>query len=198
MHNNSRSHNISMTRQEGWGIERPVKWLKLEADILQKAKKEAAPYIKVSAYESMASSYGMGTYEVDSFLQFHHTLGDLVHYNDPTLRDVVITDPQWLVDSFKTLITAEEFLNSRNLEPRILQELKKGTVSRRSLDVLWKGNDIDFLIQLLVKFNLILPLESMTGTSTTFIIPCMLPPQRADMYGEEPFINMDVIYNASY
>ena len=150
----------SIIKQPTTGMERPLRWLKLEADVLEKANYEGQPYLHISKVNELASALVMDDHEVESFLKFHHVLGNLVYYKEPKLKDFIITNPQWLLDMFKTLITPHEFFKRRQLQPDILQQLKKGTVSEKTLQVLWKGNDIQFLTNLMIKFDLILPLDS--------------------------------------
>ena len=95
---------------------------------------------------------------------------------------------------FKTLITPHEFFKRRQLQPDILQQLKKGTVSEKTLQVLWEGNDIQFLTNLMMKFDLILPLDSANGEQT-YLIPCMLPPLNINIYETEPFQKMELTYS---
>ena len=185
-----------ITEQKSWGIERPTKWLGLEAAILDKAKEDTARYLKLSTVKEIASSNGILDSELERFLEFHHMMGGLFCQSDDALRNYVITDPQWLVDMLKTLIIPHEFLDKRPLEPVILKRLKQGVVSRETLQVLWKDNDVDFLVELLKKFNLILSSYPPGSTEKIFIIPCMLPQQNLNMYERDPFNKMTMIYNA--
>ena len=179
-----------MTKQKSWGIERPTRWLKLEADILGKAKEIDKPYLHMSDVKNLASAFTMSQKELESFLSFHHLLGDLIYYPDQKLSDIVVTNPQWLLDMFKTLITPHEFLEKRQLKPEVLEDLKSAIVSTDSLNVVWEGNDKQFLKDVMMKFDLMLPLGL-----EQYLIPCMLPGQEIDMYGKEPFTNMILIYN---
>ena len=186
-----------ISQQKSWGQERPVRWLKLEADILNKAKEESTNYLFHVIIKGMALSYGIGDNELEAFLQFHHTMGDFLYFSEPLLRDIVITNPQWLVDRFKALITAHEFLDKRNLKPTMHQELKQGMVGEETLKTIWAGDDVRFITELMTKHNLIIPLNDVSRKKR-FLIPCMLPPMKTDMYVTEPFRNMAFIYNAMH
>ena len=109
-----------ITGQTTWGIERPTRWLKLEADILEKAQQIKKPYLHISTVNDLASAFAMDEKELDSCLRFHHILGDLIYYPDKKLSDFLVTNPQWLLNMFKTLITAHAFLKSRQLRPEII------------------------------------------------------------------------------
>ena len=184
-----------MTQQKSWGSERPVRWLKLEADMHEKAKEGKVKFLNTSNVQELAQAYGMSKEELDSFLKFHHKLGDFVHYPEPGLKDLVIIDPQWLVDAFKALVTGHEFLDKRSIPSQFLEQLKHGIVTDDGLQALWEGNDAEFLQQLMVKFDLMFTVED---EGKKFLVPCMLPPQDVNIYDTEPFRNMELVYNESY
>ena len=183
-----------MTQQDSWGKERPTRWLKLEADILDKAKEIGQSYLHISIVKNLASALAMSKHELESFLRFHHDLGDLIYYPDKNLSDIVVTNPQWLLDMFKCLITPHEFLQEREMEPKILKELECAIVSEESLKVVWKGNDVEFLKDVMIKFNLMLPLGS-EEMAKQYLIPCMLPSQEVRVDGPDPFPDMELIYD---
>ena len=185
-----------MTNQNSWGIERPTRWLKLEADILEKAKEIDKPYLSISDVKDLASTFSMNQRELESFLSFHHNLGDLIYYPEKKLSDIIVTNPQWLLDMFKTLISPHDFLDRRQLKPEVLEELKSAIVSEDNLKVVWKGNDVQFLKDVMIKFDLMLPLGS-EQKDKKYLIPCMLPSQEVQRDGPDPFTDMLLIYNGT-
>ena len=182
-----------IVKQKSWGIERPVRWLKLEADILDKASQRK--YLALSDVMVLASVLGIDEVELQSFLKFHHVLGDFIYYVEPGLRKIVITDPQWLADMFKTLITSQGFILERNISSKICEELKQGRVTLNTLEKIWKGNHVQFLIQLFQHFDLLLPILSAVD-GDMFIIPCMLPHMSKTIYETSPFKTMVLSYNS--
>ena len=74
-----------ITQQTNWDKKKPVRWLKLEADMLQIAKEAESKYIKLTTVNKLASAYGMAAGEVRSFLEFRNALGNFAYYSDPTL-----------------------------------------------------------------------------------------------------------------
>ena len=186
-----------ITKQRSWKIERPLRWLKLEADVLDKANEQSVKVLQLTEVETLAKTYGINDVELQSFLDFHHSLGDFLYYSEPGLKDVLITDPQWFADMFKTLITPQEFLEHQNLDPQTFEELKQGLVRENALRTLWKGHQVVFLIDLFQNFNLLLPMGT-DKENRMFIIPCMLPPDQRNMYEMEPFQSMVLSYNSEY
>ena len=185
-----------LTQQKSWGAERPVRWLKLEADILEKANEERTKVLRLSDVKVLAEAYAMSEDEIKSFLRFHHTMGDFLYYPDTSLKNLVITDPQWLIDSFKDIITTREFIDKRPLSVELRKQLKQGIVSKKILKLLWKSRNVDFLAALLMKFHLMLRLATPTSSEKSFLIPAMLPKSKQDMYTKEPFNNMIMVYNS--
>ena len=178
-----------IAKQEGWGRERPLRWLKLEADVRREARRRSIRYIEFDSVLAFGLKYGMEEPEVEAFLRLHSEWGDFVYYPDEALRDLVITDPQWLVDMFKTLITPHEFIDKRQLTEEIKDELKNAIVSDRSLEVLWKKKDKEFLLELLSKFELLIPLSTIPVRGRRFLIPCMVTSEKRLLDKDHPAVN---------
>ena len=174
----------------------PIPWYKLKADVIGKAQRTGRKYLLLSDVESLAHQYGMNRKKVLSFLKIQNSLGDFIHYSSPELREIVITDPQWLVDMCKALITHPNFLEKRNLTTTVLHNLKQGQVTDAGLQELWKGEAVEFSRDLLIKFKLIVPLDSTNVEGRRYLIPCMLSSIDVNMYDREPFKSMHLVYNA--
>ena len=115
----------------------------------------------------------MGTDDVESFLLKQNALGDFTYFSDPKLRDVVISDPKWLVDKCKKLITSREFIDKRDdLSQDIRDCLMKAEMTENDLKDLWDNDGVIFLIRLMEKFDLIVDVSDESGRR--YIIPCML------------------------
>ena len=183
-----------MTKQRSWGMERPLKWVKLEEDIMERAKEEDTKFLDLSVVKEMASIYNMDDTDVEAFLKFHHIMGDVIYY--PEVPDKVITDPQWIINVLKVLITTHDFIDERTLQQEMRDKLKQGIVSRGTLDILWEGNDVDFLVELLRKLSLIMPLQTTDVGERTYLIPVMLPKVKPEAYYQVTVRNMVKIYNS--
>ena len=182
--------------QDSWGKEIPVTWLRLKADMIDIAQQRKMKHLNVADVEFLGSQYRMKKDQIESFLNVQNTLGDIVYYSEPELNDIVILDPQWLVDKYKALITHHKFLDERELSEITISNLKHGKVTESDLNVLWKEEEVHFLKSLMIKFNLIVPLYSTMTSRYAFIIPSMVPARNVRMYEIEPFKNMSLIYNA--
>jgi GTPase SAR1 family protein len=122
--------------------------------------------------------------EVGAMLDLFHELGMLVHYNEQQLRDMVILDPQWLINLISMIIRVldgnddavdgagssalaalhalpvdETARRARPAEWRMLVE--EGLLSRPLVELLWEGltdsvGERDILLHLLQKYDLLL------------------------------------------
>ncbi len=186
-------------QEASWGAERPIRWLKLEADMKQRSdKKVQKPMKHLTHHEVMelANIYHMDQEELASCLLFLHSVGDLIWFPDEGLRDVIILDPQWLVDVFKVLITSEQFIKDRDLLDDVYQLLKTGLVSYSSLEKFWAGNDVRFLLEIMKKFDLLLPFES--KPAGLFLVPSMLPPKQIAPQEAGILRSLHPIYTTEY
>ena len=159
-----------LIQQCTWGYDMPINWLKLKHDIIRNTKRKEAQYLHLSEVWELGEKLMMDTYEVESFLERQTTLGDFVYF--PGLRDLVITEPKWLVDKCKDLISTRKFINERELHPHIRESLKKGIIEENDLKELWKNDGVIFLIRLMEKFDLLVDVSD--GSRRKYIIPCML------------------------
>ena len=136
-------------QQKSWGMEIPIRWLKLKVDCLEKAKAKDIKHLNLFEVKELAQKYGMGNRDVLSFLQRQNTLGDFIYYSDAELSHIVITDPQWLVDACTDLITNELFLNKKNVPYETFRNLTYGQVTEEDLKNLWTEDEIEFLKNLM-------------------------------------------------
>ncbi len=207
---------VQTVRVEGrkvklWGLERPARWLRLEADlvdIVDKKTQKVAKHVTRQQVKQLASPCGIGDAELESLLVFYHLTGDFLYFfPEDKLREVVVTDPQWLVDAFKSLIAPGEFFNKASLREDVATLLKHGRVTESGLERFWKaknitlqrGNDdVQFLIELLIKFNLLIPLSHIASSERWFLVPCMLPHKEVHLEETASFKNRAMVLRARY
>ena len=160
-----------LVKQEIWGFKMPVRWLKLKVEIIERSNTKNKKYLPIEEVWELGDTLLMGPEEIESFLQKQTTLGDFIYF--PDLRDLVITDPKWVVDKCKALITAREFINQRTELPESIRDsLKKGEITESGLRQLWENHGVVFLIRLMEKFDLIVDVSDESGRK--YIIPSML------------------------
>ncbi len=184
----------SMEKLE-WQSERPVRWLKLEADMRAKSFKCLAHADVIKLAEKLL----INEEELEVFLMFLHSKGDIIWFPDSGLKHLIVLEPQWLVNMFKKLITAEQFLHKQPFRDEALQLLQHGTVTFTALKKFWAGHDVYFLAKLLQNFGLILPLEkSSAAFPQKYLVPCMLPQKEVAFMQSEPFKGGELVYESKH
>ena len=187
----------SFSPQQSWNKTMPIKWLLLQADILEK-KEEGRKYMTLKQLEEMGGTIAMDGTDIKSFLKIHNAVGTFLRFDDEQqqcgrrsidrddsikMKDFIITDPQWLVDMCKEVITHPEFLDerkkqsfsSRRVPIEVLEKLEEGYVTDKSLNKLWGEEAAPYLTKLMLKHNIFIPLAELEEEGRQYLIPCMLP-----------------------
>ena len=183
-----------LAQQNSWGHKMPVSWLQLKADIIERT--QSRKHVPFSFVTNLAKQYRMSEKDVESFLNIQNIQGEFIFKPSPDLRNTVISDPQWLIDRYSSLITHHRFLDERNLTLATYHNLKHGYITENGLEELWEKDQIEFLKNLMTKYNLIVPLEYKQDTGQTYLIPSMVPACNFNMYDLSPFKDMKIVYSA--
>ena len=182
--------------QPSWGVKRPIRWLYLEAELLRRQKKsfllmyddERRPYLLVSEVKQLASAYGMDDCEVDSFIEFHHVLGDVIYCTLSNGERCIVTNPQWLMNRIGELVSPGP---SDHYNLHFLQG-NKGIVFNEDLQFIWHRFDAEFLIDIMISFGFILPLDNQ---KQTYLVQRMIPLE--DRYKHEAELTYRAVYKAN-
>ncbi|OPL21625.1 neuralized pats1, partial [Mytilus galloprovincialis] len=100
---------------ETWGQQLPTRWIKYEQALDQHRENQD----RVMTYEDMKSLGELvgldikDRNEINLFLRYQHDIGNLIYFDD--IPDLVILQPQWLVDMLKCLVSARKFQLQRNI-----------------------------------------------------------------------------------
>ncbi|XP_022319192.2 uncharacterized protein LOC111121981 isoform X2 [Crassostrea virginica] len=169
----------------------PTSWIYLERTIvnLQNEGKKVLSFSDIQKLNRFCALKLKDEREIKVFLQFHHAIGNMLYYDEKGLDDIIILNPQWLVDAFKCLITSEKFVEaSGQLSDSLLKDMKKtGHLSLQNIEALWgEKTDTSYLenkehiIKILERMDIISrPRRYMEdGEScqemSTFLVPCMM------------------------
>ena len=181
-----------------FGDEKPCTWLQLEANMLRFSSEKGRGYISLKElYLHANKSLGMSLQDLRAFLRFHHRYRNLI-FDDGTLdlleniycnfvgittTPLVITDPKFLDDAFRAIITLWECRNPRNPSLQTQQEInmdfERDLVSVKTLRSLWNDLDdstVDGLVDIFVRFDLLIPCESSESSSSSrkYIVPTLV------------------------
>lgn len=90
------------TKQPYWGEERPTKWLLLADELTREGiVRQDEPVLQLNEVIQMAEKLDVSKEDVMVFLNFHHKLGDFIHFDEGELTDTVILNSQWLANMFR-------------------------------------------------------------------------------------------------
>ena len=133
-------------QQPNWGIQTPSRWLPLEREI-QHAKDSGLKVIPIGKIREINSRLEVripDDAELQRFLQFLHDTGEMIFFNEPTLRDRVVLDPVWLIDALKALITADRFaIRSTNHADKWKRFCETGIIHKTTITAIFKENADD-------------------------------------------------------
>ena len=193
----------SFSKQGSWKREVPTKWIQFQADITAE-KEKANKYLTLDKLKEMGANIGMGEKDIESFIQLHRLVGTFLHFDDnlqPSdendslvkLKDYIITDPQWLVDRCKEVITHPDFLYEKHLT-KVVKDLMRGTVTEDGLKTIWDEDALPFLTKLLLAYDIFIPIADAKATGKQYLIPCMLP-MESDYQTGEISITTTILYS---
>ena len=180
----------------------PIEWLKV-LDNLTELVKSNRQRIPRNDFVEIARDCGLGTTrisledEVDGLLLKFHTLGLLVWHNKPSLRNMVVLDPQWLINAAATIIRDPALHQLEEIDRKLLRKLKVSFTRLYEEAVLdavmlphifpdppdgtYTAEERDQLVQLFEQFVLAVPLTSVVdGSERQWLIPALLKSRSLD------------------
>ncbi|XP_078594963.1 uncharacterized protein LOC144872547 isoform X3 [Branchiostoma floridae x Branchiostoma japonicum] len=102
------------------GEEIPISWLHLNSRLKTK-RKEADPFCTFQEVVELAQDPDINITDKHTLamvLTFLHDRGDIIFFDEPSLRDDVTLQPQVMIDAFKTIITVPPYQHGRKTKPR--------------------------------------------------------------------------------
>ena len=159
----------------------PLKWLMYE-NVLRVLRKEGKKWIPIMEARKIANDE-CGIPDDEQFqtlLNFLHDHRILIHFNEtPELQNMVILDPQWLIDVFKKVITIKRYEHVEETVVELWLKLEKtGILDERLLDHVWgplfnNQETHRSLIAIMERFSLLCSWPS-TDANKQYLVPPML------------------------
>jgi hypothetical protein len=157
----------------------PAGWLKVFDELRSRlaATSSAQQWLPLAEVQSIGSQCGMPhrkgvplEVEVHAMLTFFHSLCAVIWFDEPGLRDLVVLDPQWLIDGLSCIVrnfTLHPMPCDRSCERQYEAEwtaLKHDAkLSMTLLPLLWGDTRFashkDLLLRLAVRFGLAVPIR---------------------------------------
>ncbi|XP_053391287.1 uncharacterized protein LOC128554083 [Mercenaria mercenaria] len=141
----------------------PAKWIHLEKTLIQNRHRKIVS-LKTVIEMDAESIFPIAKHDqIKLFLKYHHNKGTLCYFDkEPISRDVVL-DPQYLIDAFKCIITAERFCKKNNeIRPFWQKLIKEAKLEHALIDKIWAKEEEhgfmkhkDTLLEFLKKHHII-------------------------------------------
>ena len=181
--------------QAYWGVQTPSRWLLLEREI-HHAKDSGLKVLSIGKIRGLNSGLEIqipDEEELQMFLQFLHDSGEVIYFNEPTLKDYIVLDPVWLIDALKAFITADRFaIRSPKHADKWKLFCETGIVHKSTIIDIFKENkdlallkNSEHVLRLMEKFLFIASPVGTTGnlndkgdinlkTDVVYIVPSMV------------------------
>lgn len=167
-------------------ISTPISWV-LFRRVFQATITEAdIPVVSMSLAKEIATECKIDEDTLSQVLVFYHQVGLLLHYASvPILNDVVIADPQWLVNSLSLLFTLPSSTEQEELASLWTQLHEKGVLEKALYESIWCNCGIDpqGLVNLLEYFLLAAPIKH--GAKKLFSDSAYFVPSLLDSWASE-------------
>ena len=160
----------------------PIKWLRFEK-ALQAAKEKGQTWISLRTAKDIASEFCNidDGKELETMMNYLHDLRCLIHFDDPPeLNELVVLDPQWLIDVFKKVITVKPYNSGEKKFLKLWCKLEKeGILDEKLLAHAWgplfnSKETSESLLGIMEKFSLLCPWPSDASSSNSYLVPSML------------------------
>ena len=161
----------------------PLKWLLFEEALKDKVEK-GQPFISLDETRKVAREE-CGIYDDQQFetsLIFLHDQRILIHFHETQeLKDIVILDPQWLIDLFRKVITVKPYepVSDEEQYEELWEELENdGILNGKLIEIVWgslvNNKTKESLIAIMEKFSLLCHLPSQDKEKQLYLVPSML------------------------
>ena len=170
----------------------PIKWLNFEKELqAEKKKLKRNKCISLESAKDIASKVCKidDDKEFETLMNYLHDLRSLIHFDDTAvLNELVVLDPQWLVDVFKKVITIKPYDHEEEkFEDQWCKLEREGILNEELLLHMWdplfdSKETYQNLIGIMEKFSLMCPWPSDSSSSKSYLVPSMLkshPPEEA-------------------
>ncbi|XP_022111632.1 probable serine/threonine-protein kinase roco8 [Acanthaster planci] len=141
----------------------PLRWLQFDDRKLKEVAKSGG--IPVLTLQQVKDDFGLeDETELLTMLKFYHDLGHIVYFGgdgdqkSQALKDVVILDPQWLIDALKKVITITPPRKQMADHVQSWNNLKdSGILENKLIDYMWRDilSHKKALLDLMDKFDLL-------------------------------------------
>ncbi|CAG2244432.1 unnamed protein product [Mytilus edulis] len=176
--------------QSTWGQQMPIVWVPLDLQ-LSDLKAEGVKLITKEAILEINNSnqeFALSARRLEDFLLVQHSIGKLLYFDEPALRDFIVIQPAAMVNILRAFITDKMFWPSEGPLRKILENVSStGVLKKTDLFALWSQpayKDImtdtktkEYVVQVLLHLDILVEPKRYLGNdiaSNLFLVPCMV------------------------
>ncbi|XP_071121341.1 uncharacterized protein [Mytilus edulis] len=173
-----------------WGERMPNAFVPLELEIAELVAegKQILSLAEVEELNAISKVSVLSFDQLREFLQFHHSLGKIVYFDIPQLRDYVVISPLLLVEVMRSFVTDKGFWPKKGDIRKTFERMSvRGIIQRKDLYLIWEQKHFDkllpykeFIFDMLIHLDILSEhrrYDMKTGSRLpveNFFVPCML------------------------
>ncbi|XP_071143991.1 uncharacterized protein [Mytilus edulis] len=177
-------------QQSTWGQQMPIVWVPLDLQISDMRAEGVKLITKKRLLEINKSNneFALNERRVDDFLLVQHSIGKLLYFDEPALRDFIVIQPSAMVNILRAFVTDIMFWPEKGPVRDILENLSStGVLKKTDLFTLWSQpafkeilTDIktkEYIVQVLLHLDILVEPKRYTETEVaadSFLVPCIV------------------------
>ncbi|XP_071122876.1 uncharacterized protein [Mytilus edulis] len=178
-----------------WGERMPNACVPLELEIAELVAegKQILSLVEVKELNAISEVSVLSPEQLTDFLHYQHSLGKIVYFDTPQLRDNVIISPLLMVEVMRSFITDVEFWPKEDKTRKTFKKMSKnGMIQKVDLYQIWEQKEFcqilpfkEYIFDMLIHLDIVSEqrrYDTKTGNRLPvehFFVPCMLT-QRND------------------
>ncbi|CAG2207287.1 unnamed protein product [Mytilus edulis] len=178
-----------------WGERMPNACVPLELEIAELVAegKQIMSLVEVEELNAISEVSVLSPEQLTDFLHYQHSLGKIVYFDTPQLRDNVIISPLLMVEVMRSFITDVEFWPKEDKTRKTFKKMSKnGMIQKLDLYQIWEQEEFrqilpfkEYIFDMLIHLDIVSEqrrYDTKTGSRLPvehFFVPCMLT-QRND------------------
>ncbi|XP_076080541.1 uncharacterized protein LOC143051534 [Mytilus galloprovincialis] len=173
-----------------WGERMPNACVPLELEIAELVAegKQIMSLAEVKELNAISEVSVLSPEQLTDFLHFHHSLGKIVYFDTPQLRDNVIINPLLMVEVMRSFITDVAFWPKENKTRKTFRKMSEnGMIQKVDLYQIWEQEEFrqilpfkEYIFDMLIHLDIVSEqrrYDTKTGSRLpieNFFVPCML------------------------
>ncbi|XP_063438296.1 uncharacterized protein LOC134719221 [Mytilus trossulus] len=173
-----------------WGERMPNACVPLELEIAELVAegKQIMSLAEVKELNAISEVSVLSPEQLTDFLHFHHSLGKIVYFDTPQLRDNVMINPLLMVEVMRSFITDVAFWPKENKTRKTFQKMSEnGLIQKVDLYQIWEQEEFrqilpfkEYIFDMLIHLDIVSEqrrYDTKTGSRLpieNFFVPCML------------------------